>query len=405
LLYKILALLFTEKEAALVSRLPLRPVSTSAAARIWQVTEKEASVVLVGLASKALLLDIEKEGEMVYLLPPPMAGFFEFSLMRVRSDIDQRRLSELFFEYLNVEQDFIRELLGEGETAIGRVFVNEAAIGDKSGSVVLDYERASEVIRSASHLAVGQCYCRHKMSHLNRSCDAPQEVCMTLGITADSLIRHNNARRIEASEGLDLLQEAWSRNLVQCGDNVREGVNFICHCCSCCCEPLLAVRRLAALNPIQTTNFIPSLKQEQCCGCGKCVNICPVEALALVSANDFRDQGKRKAVFYEERCIGCGLCTRICRQAAISLIPRPHRVITPVNTAHRVVLMALERGKLPQLFFDNQLCLSHRAMAAVIGAILKLSPVKRLLAHKQIKSRYLERLLEGVDVGRLTITS
>ncbi len=31
-----------------------------------------------------------------YVLPPPMAGFFEFSMMRVREDIDQKALSELF---------------------------------------------------------------------------------------------------------------------------------------------------------------------------------------------------------------------------------------------------------------------------------------------------------------------
>ena len=32
-----------------------------------------------------------------------MAGFFEFALMRVRGDIDQKLLSELYHEYLNVE--------------------------------------------------------------------------------------------------------------------------------------------------------------------------------------------------------------------------------------------------------------------------------------------------------------
>ena len=30
--------------------------------------------------------------------------------MRIRSDIDQRLLSELFYRYLNEEEDFVREL-------------------------------------------------------------------------------------------------------------------------------------------------------------------------------------------------------------------------------------------------------------------------------------------------------
>jgi hypothetical protein len=71
---------------------------------------------------------------------------------------------------------------------------------------------------------------------------------------------------------------------------------------------------------------------------------------------------------------------------------RAERVLTPVNSVHRTVLMAIERGTLQDLVFDNQAHLSHRAMAAVLGAILKLPPVKRALASEQLRSRYLETL-------------
>ena len=71
---------------------------------------------------------------------------------------------------------------------------------------------------------------------------------------------------------------------------------------------------------------------------------------------------------------------------------RTERVFTPVNTVHRTVLMALERGTLQDLVFDNRAHLSHRAMAALLGAILKLPPVKRALASEQLRSRYLEAL-------------
>jgi len=84
------------------------------------------------LAGRAILVDIEQNGKSVYTLPPPMAGFFEFSLMRVRDDIDQKLLSELFYQYLNVEEDFIRELFTRGETQLGRVFVHEPVLSNEN---------------------------------------------------------------------------------------------------------------------------------------------------------------------------------------------------------------------------------------------------------------------------------
>jgi hypothetical protein len=76
------------------------------------------------------------------------------------------------------------------------------------------------------------------------------------------------------------------------------------------------------------------------------------------------------------------------------LKPRGARVITPVTSAHRYVAMAVERGKLQDLIWDERAMWSHRALAAVFGAILKLPPVKRALAGEQLNSRYLDRLLE-----------
>ncbi len=55
--------------------------------------------------------------------------------------------------------------------------------------------------------------------------------------------------------------------------------------------------------------------------------------------------------------------------------------------------MAIERGKLQNLIADHQALASHRAMAAVLGVILRLPPIKQALASKQLQSRYLERLL------------
>jgi ferredoxin len=393
LLEKILGILFTEREAALVALLPIKPFTAEKAAAIWKTSLTEARKILERLADRALLLDMEEEGGTQYVLPPPMAGFFEFSLMRLRDDINQKVLSELFYQYMNVEENFIKSLFTDGETQLGRVFVHEPALAAENALHVLDYERASEVIRTASHRGIGVCYCRHKMAHVGRACNAPQDICMTFNNAAASLIRHGFARAVDCAEGLDLLQQAYENNLVQFGENVRQGVNFICNCCGCCCEALIAARRFGMLHPVHTTNFLPVIETSACTGCGRCVQVCPVEAMILVSANDPHRPKRTKAVLNEEICLGCGLCVRACRDDALKLAPRGQRVITPLNSTHRAVVMAIERGKLQNLIFDNQALASHRAMAAILGVILKLPPFKQAMAGRQMKSRYLEALI------------
>jgi len=389
LLFSILKILFSEEEARLVSLLPIKPFTAETAARAWKMELPAARRVLEELAGRALLLDMDG----TYTLPPPMAGFFEFSMMRIRDDIDQKALGELFFQYLNVEEDFVKNLFTEGETQLGRVFVNEPVLSNENALRVLDYERASRVIQTATHIGVGVCYCRHKMQHVGRECGAPMEICMTFNTSAASLTKHGHARAVTVSECMKLLEKAYDHNLVQFGDNVRSGVNFICNCCGCCCEAMIAARRFALLNPVHTTNFIPRIDEAKCTGCGKCADACPVEAMTLVSSNDPRKPKRRKAALNAEICLGCGVCVRACAAGALRLDSREERVITPVNSIHRVVLMAIERGKLQNLIFDNQALVSHRAMAAILGAILKLPPVKRIMASRQMKSKYLEKLL------------
>jgi ferredoxin len=393
LLNKILKILFREQEAQLVALLPIKPFTATQASSIWKMDLVSARKVLDELAGRALLVDIEQNGESVYSLPPPMAGFFEFSLMRVRGDIDQKALSELFYQYLNVEEDFIRELFTRGETQLGRAFVHEPVLSNENAVRVLDYERATEVIKTASHRAVGMCYCRHKMEHIGRACDSPMNICMTFNNSAYSLSKHGHAHAIDKVECLDLLQQAYDSDLVQFGENGRERVSFICNCCGCCCEAMIAQRKFSNLHPVHTTNFIPEIVSSECNGCGKCVDACPVEAMTLVSANDPKHPKKKLAKLDEEVCLGCGLCAKVCKPKGVKLKSRPERVITPLNGAHRVVMMAIERGTFQHLLYDNRVLWNHRALAAVLGVVLKLPPIKQIMASQQVKSRYMETLI------------
>ncbi len=56
--------------------------------------------------------------------------------------------------------------------------------------------------------------------------------------------------------------------------------------------------------------------------------------------------------------------------------------------------MAVERGDLQNLIFDQHAMWNHRAMAAILGVILRLPPIKQVMASRQMKSHYLEALIQ-----------
>ncbi len=391
-LYKILQVLYTEKEAKWVALLPVRPFTLKKAARIWGTSEAKAEKLLDHLCEKALLVDSNYHGERQFVMPPPMAGFIEFALMRTRGDIDQKYLSELYYQYMNVEEDFVKDLFFATETRLGRVFVQEPVLTNEKTNHILDYERATHIIEEAEYIGVGTCYCRHKMYHAGHPCeiDAPWDVCLTFDNVARSLAEHGGyTRLISKEEAKDVLELSYESNLVQIGENVREHPAFICNCCGCCCEALQAARKFSPMQPVATTNYIPKINRDTCVACGKCAKVCPILAISMKKG----ETDKEQPVIDEEICLGCGVCARNCPTKAIHLEKRPIQVITPVNSTHRFVLQAIEKGTLQNLVFDNQAFANHRAMAAVFGTILKLPPMKQALASKQFKSIYLDKLL------------
>ena len=390
-LYEILRVMFTHEEASLVSLLPIKPFSVKDACKIWKKSEEESFEILNGLAEKALLLDMNDSKEQKYVVPPPMIGFFEFALMRTGGHFDQKLLSELFHQYLETEEDFMRKLLSL-KTPIGRILVNEKAVQQTDEVYVLDYEKATSIIEKAESIGVSRCYCRHKAEHLGENCDAPQEVCLSINNLSHSLSKHGYAKLITKEKALEILELSYENNLIQFAENVKDDVGFICNCCSCCCMALKGARKMGIPQTISSSNFIATLS-DNCVSCKKCVAVCPVGCFKTEKID-----GNNKVVFDSTLCLGCGVCERVCKLDAIHMVKRDKRIFTPVNTVHKLVLEAIETDTLHNLIFDNQAMLSHRFMAAFTGAFLRLPPVKQLLISEKFQSKYLMKLIESVNV-------
>jgi ferredoxin len=217
-------------------------------------------------------------------------------------------------------------------------------------------------------------------------------VCLSLNYSAESLIRLGMAERCTAYEGLRILEQAKSAGLAQLGDNVQRGVAYICNCCGCCCEMLQGIRLFDIRGAIISSNWIMEVDAAACQGCGKCVDACPVSAVGLVEERG-QKKPKKRAVCEDTLCLGCGVCYTACEFGAIRMKPRTRRVHTPETVYDRIVAMAIERGKLSELVFDNPQRLSHRALARIAGIIERSPPVKAALAVRPLRSAFLERIV------------
>jgi len=388
-LYKILEILFTAEEAEKVSLLPIKSFSSSEAAKRWSLPIKETEIILNELASKGLLLDMENQGIQTYVLAPTMAGFFEFALMRTDGRFDRKVLSELFYHYINEEDDFVEKALMQ-KTPIARTLVHEHAIQNKDQSEVLDYERATHIINSATCITVGTCYCRHKMEHVGKACAAPQDVCLTFNTAAESLMKHKIAKQISKEEARAVLDRCVNYGLVQIGDNIQNQVNWMCNCCGCCCEAIQAYKKIGYRRKINS-NFFASVNRDKCVACGACVAKCPVDAIKIID---------KRAVVDEDICIGCGICERSCGVKAITIERRKKLAMVPLDSFERCVINAIETNKLQNYIFDNYNLWTNELLRNLVGILFKLSPAKFLIANRQLKSQFL-RVLRKTKTSKI----
>ncbi|AQS58764.1 4Fe-4S ferredoxin [Desulforamulus ferrireducens] len=390
----ILKMLFTQAEANLARQIPLRPTPLPKLAKKIGMPVEALEEKITDMARRGLVFDAEHKGQRYVVLAPVVIGFFEFTFMRTRDNLPMAELAKLFDQYMMQDDKFAHGVFA-GQTQIGRSLVREEALPDSDYAEILDWERASYIIESASRVGLSLCACRHKAEHLGKACDKPQQTCLTLNNGAKILIQNGLAEEISKAKALSILQQCKEQGLAQTADNVQRNVGYICNCCGCCCGMFKAMKTFNLNKAIVSSNWVMQIEQSKCTGCGACTRICPLGIISL-QEEVIGDKKRRKASCSEDICLGCGVCYASCKFGAISLRPRSQRVFTPETTFDKIIMMAIERGKLTNLIFDDPSRLSHRALGRVMNIIEKSPPVKAVINSQPFKSVFLNTILAKV---------
>jgi NAD-dependent dihydropyrimidine dehydrogenase PreA subunit len=176
-------------------------------------------------------------------------------------------------------------------------------------------------IREASyHWIMDFCICRESA----RCRDYPVDLgCIFLGEAAID-INPKFGRRVTSREALEHAVRCREAGLVHLIgrnklDTVWLGVGpgrkllTICNCCPCCC----LWKILPAITPEigRKISKMPGISvriNDKCVGCGNCTkNVCFVDAIHIEN---------KHAVINEEECRGCGRCVESCPNNAIEVI-------------------------------------------------------------------------------------
>ncbi len=403
---EIVKTLFTPEQADLVIRMPYGLASLNEIEKVTKYERAKLQSTLESLCSQGLVMDFWIRDEYCYMPSPMVVGIFELVMMRTGDNLGSKKWAELFHQYLHGDDAFYEANFGRTKrVSVMRTLVYEEAVLPAEYIEVLDYEKATSIVDDADRFAIGLCSCRHEKLHVGqKECDVPLDMCSSCGAVADLAIRNGFAKEVSKSQMLENLARSKELKLVLTADNVKKKVNFICHCCKCCCNVMLGVTRHGCPNTVVTSSFISEVNRAKCKGCGRCADICPVNAIEIIPGENPQSETRKTIRIDETICIGCGVCGLECASDGIGLVKRKQHVIHPETTFERVILQCLERGTLQNQIFANPQSLTQKFMRGFVGGFLRLPPIKKALMSDMLRSSFLASMKIGIRMqgkGRL----
>ncbi len=193
----------------------------------------------------------------------------------------------------------------------------------KTSSTVMPISMVRRAIEESSYrMIMDKCICRDCHTCQNY----PIEMgCIMLGEACRKMVGRGVGRYATVEEALSHLERAAELGLVAgCAwaeiEALAMGISpeqhdryvEICLCCPCCCLALHQLKKIMSVTVVKDRFRSVGWRAcgtDDCIQCGRCVDICPSEAVELSG----------KGISVSDECIGCGLCAFKCPEQAIAM--------------------------------------------------------------------------------------
>lgn len=307
---RLLKKIFEPEEAAIAATLGREFESVDVIAKRLDMPTRKARKKLAAMARRGLVRVKVRGIAITFRLMPFVFGIYEFQLERL--DAEMARLFEEYFmaggvtEFMSIRP------------AIHRVAPAQDAV---DAEWILPYDDIRTMMMDARVFNARDCICRHQQDLIERrKCDYPVEICLSFFKNERPPMKGD----ISKEEALALLDRAEDVGLVHSVHNQKEGLFYVCNCCSCCCGFLRGIVEHEVTDVIAFANYYAVIDPEECTGCLTCMDRCHVSAISLQDEH---------AVVDREKCIGCGLCVTGCpdKVAKLVLKPEPEIIHPPTN--------------------------------------------------------------------------
>lgn len=317
---RILKQLFTPEEAKIASMLkfswkdfePLESIYNRVKTLGYSIEELDTK--LENMAKKGAILALKEGDVKTYGLAQFIVGIFEFQVNKLT-----KQLVEDIHQYL--DEAFIMDM---GKIPISQLRTIPVGITLEDELGVTNYDDVKKIIENTDGpFTIINCVCRQARDLLDDPCKntSRREVCMAFGHPAKAYIDIGWSRQISKEEAIKYLQKNQEEGMIFQVGNAQKP-DFICSCCSCCCEGLVRLKSFPNPADLTTSNYYAEIDADLCTGCQTCIERCQMDAISF--ENDISS-------IIRKRCIGCGNCVVTCPSEAITLQKKDKLNVPPMT--------------------------------------------------------------------------